>query len=122
MPVARRPLLRPGDGIDSQEFVEPVQLLQRIMIKLRLLPISQPINGRFDSALEKAVKIFQMENNLQMTGIVGPETWAVIDRKLGITPSPSPHPLSFSGPPLLLPNRCNAIRFSNGEMVSSILT
>ncbi|MCC5896305.1 MAG: hypothetical protein EA395_03105 [Phormidium sp. GEM2.Bin31] len=98
MPTARRPLLRPGDGIDSQEFVEPVQLLQRIMIKLRLLPISQPINGRFDSALEKAVKVFQMQNDLKMTGIVGAETWAVIDRKLGITPAPTPSPTPSPSP------------------------
>ncbi|MFO8038676.1 MAG: peptidoglycan-binding protein [Sodalinema sp.] len=97
MTVVKRPLLRPGDGIDSQEFTEPVKLLQRIMIKLKLLPISQPINGRFDSALEKAVKVFQMQNDLKMTGIVGAETWAAIDSKLGLnqgspTPSPSPSP------------------------------
>lgn len=97
MPVARRPLLRPGDGIDSQEFVEPVQLLQRIMIKLRLLPISQPINGRFDSALEKAVKIFQMENNLQMTGIVGLKPGRHRSQ-VRHYPLALPHPLSFSGP------------------------
>lgn len=90
--TVKRPILRPGDGIKSQEFAEPVKLLQRLLIKLQLLPLSEPVDGEFDSVLEKAVKVFQMRNGLTMDGIVGQNTWTAIDRKLGINRQPSPTP------------------------------
>jgi len=83
--TVKRPLLRPGDGIKSKDFTEPVKLLQRLLIALKLLPVSEIVDGEFDSNVEKSVRVFQMRNNLTVDGLVGLGTWAEIDRTLGNT-------------------------------------
>jgi peptidoglycan/xylan/chitin deacetylase (PgdA/CDA1 family)/lysozyme family protein len=57
-----------------------VKELQEILIKLGYAP--GPIDGRFGPSTEKAVKAFQANNNLVVDGIVGPKTWAAIDKLL----------------------------------------
>ncbi|MGC9503528.1 peptidoglycan-binding protein [Baaleninema sp.] len=83
--TVKRIFLRPGDGIKSKAFVEPVKELQQLLIKLKLLPESEPVDGEFDSKVEKAVCVFQMRHDLEVNGIVGLSTWAEIDRVLGIS-------------------------------------
>jgi murein L,D-transpeptidase YcbB/YkuD len=66
---AQRPILRKGA---TGEFVVEVQTV--------LQPAAGKIDGVFGSLTEAAVKIFQEKNRLQNDGIVGPRTWAALDK------------------------------------------
>ncbi|PPT09224.1 Phage endolysin [Geitlerinema sp. FC II] len=111
--TVKRIFLRPGDGIKSKEFIEPVKELQRLLIRLKLLPESEVVDGQFDSKVEKAVRVFQMRHDLEVNGIVGQSTWIEIDRVLGISQKPPAKPVeppseppkddSDSEPPVEIP-------------------
>ncbi len=48
---------------------------------------SGPINGKFDYATCRAVKVFQQYNGLKVDGVVGPKTWDVLTNP-GAIPKP----------------------------------
>lgn len=55
--------------------------LQRLLLKICKYDHSIPgvkVNGIFDELTEKSVKKIQSENNLEVTGLVGPFTWRKI--------------------------------------------
>lgn len=55
---------------------DEVKILQQLLKIVGLFPAS--ITGSFDTTTENAVKEFQRQNNLQITGIVNSETWNVL--------------------------------------------
>jgi uncharacterized protein (TIGR02594 family) len=55
-----------------------------------------PIDGDFGSITEKAVKKFQGQEHLEVDGVVGPDTWAALERVYNLPP-PLP---SLPGRPL----------------------
>lgn len=60
---------------------EDVIKLQRLLLKICKYDHSIPgvkVNGIFDELTEKSVKKIQSENNLEVTGLVGPFTWRKI--------------------------------------------
>ncbi len=48
----------------------------------------EPVSGTFDIVTEHAVKSFQVDWNLRIDGIIGPETWEALDRAYGGEPAP----------------------------------
>lgn len=58
---------------------EDVKVLQN---NLKLLGYNIETDGNFTLATENAVKSFQLENNLNDTGIVNQETWELIEEKI----------------------------------------
>lgn len=58
---------------------DDVKLLQQLLKILGLYPAS--ITGSFDTTTENAVKDFQRENNLRVTGVVSGETWDLLLKK-----------------------------------------
>ena len=68
-PEARRPVLRPGS---SGEAVRQLQ---------QLLNSSLTPDGIFGSRTEAEVRHFQQANGLEADGVVGPETWAMLERR-----------------------------------------
>ncbi len=77
--ATQQPILRRGDGIDYPEFLEPVKTLQTLLIQAGELPEGEAVDGLFGSKTEAAVKRFQEKNGLIADGIVGPNTWSVLD-------------------------------------------
>jgi len=69
---------------------EHVEKLQEILNKLDFNPGS--IDGIFGNKTAVAVKAFQSVNSLTADGIVGKNTWLVIDKAL-LNPPPIAHPL-----------------------------
>lgn len=67
-----QPVLRPGMEGDA------VKQLQQRLQSLGLY--SGPIDGLFGSQTESAVRQAQRTNNLTVDGIVGPATWAVLNK------------------------------------------
>ena len=73
LPVIINPLFEGSTG-------EEVRLLQE---NLRMLGYDDiETDGNFTSATENAVKKFQLENNINDTGIVNQETWELIEEKV----------------------------------------
>lgn len=60
-----------------------VRSLQIALNHIRLGVDAMPITGLFDDALDVEVRRFQQANGLTVDGIVGPKTWAEIERKRG---------------------------------------
>ena len=75
-----------------------VEQLQKNLIKLGYSCGSWGADGDFGNDTEKAVLKFQREHNLDADGIVGPLTWAAIEKVLkekdsgSSTPAPAPTP------------------------------
>lgn len=66
---------------------KPVKELQTILVTLGYKlgsygPNKNGVDGDFGSATEKAVKSFQKSRGLEVDGIVGPLTWAALDRAI----------------------------------------
>lgn len=59
---------------------EYVRLLQGILVQLGYDLGSTAIDGKFGKKTESAVKKFQKANGLVVDGIVGPKTWAELDK------------------------------------------
>ncbi len=87
----KQPLLRKGDGIDYPNLHNQVVELQDLLKKASVLAADVPSDGRFDSTTEAAVKSLQQNNGLIADGIVGPNTWSVLNR-VSSTP-PQRHPM-----------------------------
>jgi len=62
------------------DFGEEVIVLQSHLKELNFYNFDV-LNGLFDKETEKAVREFQKANNLTVDGIVGPKTWAKIEKK-----------------------------------------
>jgi uncharacterized protein (TIGR02594 family) len=59
-----------------------------------------PIDGDFGSITEKAVKKFQGQEHLEVDGVVGPDTWAALERVYNLPPPLPPLPARPLPPPL----------------------
>ena len=72
--VQARPTLRTGSGMGALEHQSPhVMYVQRVLgVKV--------VDGNFGPITAKAVDTFQRTNDLKVDGVVGPETWAALDR------------------------------------------
>lgn len=62
------------------DYGEEVIVLQSHLKELNFYNFDV-LNGLFDKETEKAVKEFQKANSLTVDGIVGPKTWAKIEKK-----------------------------------------
>lgn len=68
----------------------PVHLLQN---RLNLWGAKVTVDGGFGNLTEAAVKTFQSRHNLKVDGVVGPNTWAVLNQTPpNKPPSPTPYP------------------------------
>lgn len=73
-PVVPRPTLRQGAGMGALEHLSPhVKYVQLV------LGVS-PVDGDFGPITAAKVDKFQRVNNLKVDKVVGPETWAALDR------------------------------------------
>jgi N-acetylmuramoyl-L-alanine amidase len=74
--VQHRRLFRLGDS------GEPVAEIRALLVTLDLLP---PVDGTsetgtiFDAAMDRAVRAFQQQRGLSVDGIVGPQTYRILD-------------------------------------------
>lgn len=73
-PKPYRPTIRRGSKGDA------VKELQTILVKLGYSVGKSGIDGIFGSSTEAAVKAFQTLSKLKADGIVGPLTWAALDK------------------------------------------
>lgn len=69
-----RPTLRQGAGMGSLEHQSG-----HVMYVQRVLGVA-PVDGNFGPITAKAVDRFQRSNDLKVDAVVGPETWAALDR------------------------------------------
>lgn len=69
--ISKKPTLRIGS---TGEYVKEVQRILTTLLYYR-----GPINGNFDTELERAVKSFQANNRLTADGVVGRDTWSALD-------------------------------------------
>ena len=60
-------------------FSEEVLNLQKLLVNLGLLKATP--NGYFGNQTKGAVKEFQKQNNILQTGMVGPQTRAILNSK-----------------------------------------
>ncbi|MBO1347919.1 MAG: peptidoglycan-binding protein [Hormoscilla sp. GUM202] len=88
--ATKNPILRIGDGIDYPDFQNQVTDLQDKLKKAGVLAAEVPSDGRFDSQTEDAVKRLQQDNGLIVDGIVGPDTWSVLNRTSSTQPQRYP--------------------------------
>lgn len=79
-PTDSRPTLRKGDK------GEYVTLLQTKLLNLRYALPKFGADGDFGKETEAAVKQFQKDWGLKVDGIVGPETWKMLDSSPEVTP------------------------------------
>jgi len=70
-PKSKQPTLRKGD--ESPDGW--VEYAQRLLNKNKL---GVTVNGVFDGAMEAKVKKFQGDNNCQIDGVIGNETWSML--------------------------------------------
>jgi hypothetical protein len=77
-PAPRRPTLRRGDSGDA------VKLLQRF---LGVVEADEPGYGVFGDRTHAAVLRYQRLRGLEQDGVVGPKTWAEIEKGLAAPPS-----------------------------------
>jgi N-acetylmuramoyl-L-alanine amidase/Putative peptidoglycan binding domain len=73
---APRPAVIPA--VDSENRPTLRRGAQGANVSLIQTSLDLPSSGRFDAALEAAVRQFQRENGLVPDGIVGPRTWAAL--------------------------------------------
>jgi hypothetical protein len=72
-----RPTIRKGD------YGSDVRLVQDCLN-------AEPIDGDFGPITEDAVEEFQVEHRLNVDGVVGPQTWAALDKEFSLPPYPPP--------------------------------
>ena len=70
----KRPTLKQGAGMGALEHQS-----NHVMYVQRVLGVT-PIDGNFGPITAKAVDRFQRSNDLKVDAIVGPQTWAALDR------------------------------------------
>ncbi|NJN76799.1 MAG: peptidoglycan-binding protein, partial [Synechococcaceae cyanobacterium RL_1_2] len=76
-----RPTLFWGQGgKDNPQIPEATKYLQGILKREDFLTSNAAIDGNYTIGTESAVKEFQILNNLKADGVVGPITWAAIER------------------------------------------
>ncbi len=90
-------LLKLNDGISdtTPAVVNEVKILQEALKKLNFLGANESIDGKFGPKTSAAVKSFQEKNSLIQDGIVGQNTWAILEgvspSEIEIIPRPSPN-------------------------------
>lgn len=85
-PTNYRPLLRNGS---ENEYVK---VLQTCLIELGYDCGRWGADGDFGDATELAVKKFQKDHSLEVDGIVGEKTWAMLDEEMSKTSKPVEDP------------------------------
>lgn len=91
-----------------------VKFIQKILIKLGYL--TGTADGAFGRMTEDAVKRFQQQANLSVTGIVDKETYAELNRtNTPVAPTPTPAPLSFTAVSLYNKYKSNEVS-ANAEL------
>jgi hypothetical protein len=83
VPVVEHPTLRRGDS------GEAVTYLQTLLCDVGEAII---VDGKFCQYTEQKVKDFQLEKGLKQDGIVGPLTWAALEKATGHDTDPAPDP------------------------------
>ena len=81
-PVVVRPIIRRGStGVYVKEC-------QENLIKIGYDLGSYGADGKFGAKTEAAVRAFQAAQGLSVDGVVGPATWAALDKAVGPEPEP----------------------------------
>ena len=70
--------LQINDGIinTAPVLISAIKTLQQMLKDLGMLAPAEPVDGEFGTNTEKAVKLFQSKQGLDVDGVVGQQTWA----------------------------------------------
>lgn len=94
----QRPTLKLGSGIRQPDIQDDVRVLQQFLKKLQFLPSTAVVDGIFGEQVDRAVKSFQQSKKLKPDGIVGPTTWATLEKSSW---QPTPIQNIPTSPPIL---------------------
>lgn len=80
VPTGNYPVLKYGDGVSGSSKQEDVRRLQVLLQEARFLSIKETIDGQFDRNVDISVKTLQTFVDLKVDGIVGLQTWQILEQ------------------------------------------